>query len=225
MKILLADDHTLFRDALIEYMRRVDENIEILVADDFYQAYDVLCKDNQIDLTLLDFKMPGMDGLKGLEKIRKDFPDLPVTLLSGVAEEHHIRKALEMGARGFFPKTLSGKSLMKAIELILAGEKFLPINASTNQLQPSYYNGNSISSNGRGLSDQDQACLENDPGLTKREKEVLAFLVKGAPNKEIARELDLQIVTIKLHVRGICKKLNAKNRTQAALTAQKLDLV
>lgn len=225
MKILLADDHTLFRDALIEYMKRVDKDIHILVADDFHQAYDLLKEHKGVDITLLDFKMPGMDGLRGLEAIRKDFPDTPVTLLSGVAEEKHVKKALEMGARGFFPKTLSGKALMKAIELILAGEKFLPINSETNELQPSYFNGGTLKNSHEDLSEKAQKKQDSEHNLTKREKEVLGYLVKGAPNKEIARALDLQIVTIKLHVRGICKKLNVQNRTQAALKAQKLGLV
>ena len=225
MKILLADDHTLFRDALVEYIKRTNDTSEVLLAEDFYQARDILEKNDDIELTLLDFKMPGMNGLDGLKQIREKYPNSPVALLSGVAEEGHVRKAMEMGARGFFPKTLSGKAMMKAIELVLTGEKFLPIDENTNSIQSSYFNGPDKTY--QGLSDglQEGLGLKDDPKLTRREKEVLGYLVKGASNKEIARALDLQIVTIKLHVRGICKKLHAKNRTQAALTGQKMGLV
>lgn len=223
MKLLLADDHTLFRDALIEYIKRTDETTDIIIAEDYYEAEKLLNENTDIDLTLLDFKMPGMNGLDGLKQMKEKHPDIPVVLLSGVAEESHVRKAMEMGARGFFPKTLSAKAMMKAIDLVMTGEKFLPIDEKTNSIQPSYYNG--ANRTYEGFADSPQAMLSDDaPNLTKREKEVLGFLVKGASNKEIARALDLQIVTIKLHVRGICKKLNAKNRTQAALTGQKLGL-
>lgn len=225
MKILLADDHTLFRDTLVEFMRRSEYDNNVIIAEDYFQADKILREQTDIDLVLLDFKMPGMNGLEGLGKLKNDHPEVPVALLSGVAEEHHVKEAMNLGAIGFFPKTLSGKALMRAIDLVMAGEKFLPINKDTNKLQPSYYNGNGTSHDGMKDGEQEGLKKSDGPGLTKREKEVLGYLVKGASNKEIARALDLQIVTIKLHVRGICKKLNAKNRTQAALSAQKQGLV
>lgn len=223
MKILLADDHTLFRDALVEYMRRADDSNEILIAGDYYEARKVLEQHHDIDLTLLDFKMPGMNGLEGLKLIKEAYPDIPVALISGIAEERHVKKAMEIGAHGFFPKTLSGKALMKAIDLVLMGEKFLPVDHVKNSIQPSYYHGENES----GFRDGGQAhfMAGDDPGLTRREMEVMGYLAQGASNKDIARALDLQIVTIKLHVRGICKKLGAKNRTQAVLTAQRIGLV
>lgn len=242
MKILLADDHTLFRDALVEYMRRASEGNEILIAEDFYQAEKLLGEETDIDLVLLDFKMPGMNGLEGLKKIKENHPNAAVALISGVAEERHVKQAMELGARGFFPKTLSGKAMMKAIDLVMMGEKFLPVDHRSNLLQPSYYgdkddnsfhdtpaagNLNAASHDSAGLATtgDGQHMGGNLPNLTRREREVLGFLTRGASNKDIARALDLQIVTIKLHVRGICKKLNAKNRTQAALIAQKEGLV
>lgn len=232
MRLLLADDHTLFRDALIEYIRRTDEETDVVTAEDFYEAYQKLEDREDIDLILLDFKMPGMNGLDGLQKIRDSYEDVPVVLLSGVAEERDVRKAMELGARGFFPKTLSARAMMKAIELVLTGEKFLPLDENTNAIQSSYHRGKG-SGNGttngaaNGFAESEQEYFGQDCAdtLTRREREVLGYLVKGASNKEIARALDVQIVTIKLHVRGICKKLNAKNRTQAALTGQRMGLI
>lgn len=216
MKLLLADDHTLFRDALVQYVERAEQGAHIDTAKDLDDTYKLLEVSQDYDLVLLDLKMPGMHGLKGFERIRNDFPDVRVGLMSGVAEPSDVRKAMDLGSVGYFPKTLSGKALLTSIQLVLTGERFLPIDHEKNTIQASYY------------SDEDEslgAAAEGVIKLTPREKEVLGFLVHGAANKEIARELDLQVVTVKLHVRGICRKLGAKNRTQAALIAQQLNVI
>lgn len=121
-----------------------------------------------------------------------------------------------MGVCGYFPKTMSGRAMMQAIKDVLAGKPYIPKDHNTDEFLPSYY-GN----------DENKKALPDsaDIDLTPREMEVLSFLLEGAANKEIARALDLQVVTVKLHVRGICKKLGAKNRTQAALIARELGLV
>lgn len=212
MRLLLADDHTLFRDALVQYIERADPGSEVVTTKTFDEAYDVVEADQKFDLILLDLKMPGMKGLKGLEKIRQTHPDIRVALMSGLAEANDVKEAMDMGAAGYFPKTLSGQAMMKAIELVMTGERFVPIDHRTHMVTPSY------------ISDDPPKSLKLTPNLTPREKDVLEHLARGESNKEIARALDLQIVTIKLHVRGICKKLDVANRTQAALKAQEMGL-
>lgn len=217
MKLLIADDHTLFRDALVQYIERAEPAAEITVAKDFREAYAALKDNRDQDLVLLDLRMPHMNGLEGFRRLRMEFPGLKVALMSGVAEEHDVRAAMDLGAAGYFPKTLSGKALLRAVQLVLSGERFLPLDSETNAIMPSHY------------PDAEREKLiyqDNHPvTLTPRETQVLAYLSRGVSNKEIARELDLQVVTVKLHVRGICRKLGAKNRTQAALRARELGLV
>lgn len=212
MKLLLADDHALFRDSLVQYLVRAEPATQIHVAEDFPGVLEILKQSPDQDLVLLDLRMPGMHGLKGFETLREKFPDLKVALMSGIAEPEDVRRALAMGAAGYFPKTLSGKALLRGIQEVLAGEQYIPVDADSN-LMPSYFDD-------RG----EPAQKLNPVHLTPREKQVLRFLSEGASNKEIANALGLQVVTVKLHVRGVCKKLEAKNRTQAAIRAREMGL-
>ncbi len=235
MKILLADDHTLFRDALVQYLERDDPGIEIFIARDFYESSEILKKDPLFDLVLLDFRMPGMQGHEGLRVLKERYPDLQIGLMSGVAESEDIIKAMDMGAAGYFPKTLSGKALLQAIQLVLSGQCFMPLDNST-RMMPSYYadsakakeHAEETEDAGDGVAKAPNNLSSiktiHDIKLTAREEEVLGYLMKGQSNKEIARDLGLQVVTVKLHVRGICRKLNVKNRTQAAMQARELGL-
>lgn len=203
MRIILADDHVLVRDALKSYIERLADDATVLAVSSFPEAYSLAQQEVEVDLVILDLRMPGMNGLEGLTRMRGLRPRTPVVIMSGLARPQDISDALEAGAAGFFPKTLNGAALVSAVRLVLAGERFVP---STD-----HANG----------ADGGAAVVENEATstLTTREREVLDLLTKGLSNKEIARKLELQEVTIKLHVRGICRKLGAKNRTQAALRA------
>lgn len=220
MKIILADDHALFRDALTHYIERSHPEARMILTRDFHGVMEAMALDSAVDLVMLDLRMPGMNGLQGLEKLKKSYPNVPVVLLSGVAERADVQDAMALGASGYFPKTLSGKNMMQAIQKVLQGEKFLPIDYNTNAVMPSHFSdarqGIATVANG--------AAPRTDIVLTPREKEVLGYLLRGVSNKEIAAALDLQVVTVKLHVRGVCRKLGAKNRTQAALLAQQYGL-
>lgn len=229
MKLLLADDHTLFRDALVQYILRADPEANVSLAKDLYQAFDILEEDAQQDLVLLDLCMPGMDGMDGFKKMRDQYPDIPLALMSGIAEEEDVRRAIDLGAVGYFPKTLSGKALLQAIQLVLSGERFVPVDHESSNIMPSYRgDGRPKNSKAPFYGSQNstpQSKAAGDIDLTPREQDVLKYLALGISNKEIARELGLQVVTVKLHVRGICRKLDADNRTQAALKAHHLGLV
>ncbi len=216
MKLLIADDHTLFRDALVQYIERSDPNSTVALAKDLHEAMNILQSDPHQDLVILDLRMPGMNGMKGFEAIRTKFPENRVALMSGVAESEDVQNALELGAVGYFPKTLSGKALLSAIQQVVSGDKFIPEGEGAT-FMPSYYTDPPVSPKKKNGDAREQSVE-----FTPREGEVLSYLVNGASNKEIARALDLQVVTVKLHVRGVCRKLNAKNRTQAALMAREM---
>jgi len=222
MKILIADDHTLFRDTLFEYFKRAEPTADVTMVKDFYGAMESLEQHNKYDLILLDLQMPGMNGVSGFQEIHEKFPGHRVALMSGTADSNIVQQALDAGAVAYFPKTLSGKAMMSAIELVLSGQSFIPYEKKSDEVMESFY---ADPGNAHGSSSQSPPTSDHDFKLTPRENEVLAFLAKGASNKEIANALELQIVTIKLHVRGICRKLEVKNRTQAALKAKEFALV
>lgn len=195
MKILLADDHDLVRDTIAMYLSS-EGAAEVVVASDVSAAIGFFDKSAEFDLVLLDYNMPGMNGLAGFRKIKSLVGDIvPVAILSGSASAAVARDALEAGASGFLPKTLAPNEMMSAVQQIARGGVFVP-HEFLNKAQAKKF--------------------EN---LTERETDVLRRLCEGKSNKEIARDLDLQEVTIKLHVKTLCRKLDAKNRTQAAMIA------
>ena len=220
MRILIADDHNLVRDALKNYIERAESEAEVLTAATFGEALQIVENDDTLDLVILDLKMPGMHGCASIADVHAVRPRLPVAIMSGSAQPEDVTGALAHGGQGFIPKTLAGAALVSAIRLIIAGEVFVPpsmfgFGASAGVLSPSPSHDTGAA-NGNGL---------DRPALTQREREVLGHLSRGHANKEIARFLDLQEVTIKLHVRGICRKLGAKNRTQAVTRAMDVGLV
>jgi DNA-binding NarL/FixJ family response regulator len=199
MKILLADDQELVRDTIAAFLGR-EPDIEVAVAGDLPGALDMIRRDGPFDLILLDYMMPGMNGLSGLGTVRTLAKGKPVAILSGSAPRAVAEQALAEGAACFLPKTMSTRSLVAAVRFMAAGEVYAPM---------------------RMLAERDaEVPTVQGAHLTPREMDVLRRLCRGLPNKEIARELDLQEVTVKLHVKTLCRKINAANRTQAAMIAK-----
>ena len=221
MKLLIADDHTLFRDTLVQYIERAYPGAHVTLAKDFHETRKILEHEPDYDLVILDFMMPGMNGFEGLKYIRETYPDKPVAIMSGVAEPEDVRISLELGARGYFPKTLSGKMILGGIQQVLSGKPYIPTDEKNAQLIPAYYNDPKPASHhlkGRSeITPEEIRRILEGFGLTPRQREIVIYLARGETNQYIADSLNLKIVTVKLHVRSICRKLGAKNRTQAAL--------
>lgn len=211
MRVLIADDHPLVTDALTGYLKQINPDAEVVAAQTLDQALERLAEEASIDLVVLDLYMPGMQGLEGLTTVRSRYPDIPVVMISGIADRRQIMEALERGAVGFIPKELASAALIKALELVLAGEIYVP-----STLIP-----------GRGLREDSAgygraaAVEEGSPfsELTARERQVLALLLKGYSNKQIAQELGTKEITAAFHLRGVFRKLGVSNRTQAAAVA------
>lgn len=209
MRLLLADDHELLRDMLQSYLQQ-ESDIELSVAATIDDAISVLHAQPPFDLILLDYAMPGANGLQGLARLLS-LPDIPpVVLISGIASPDVARDAIGMGAQGFLHKSMSGRSLLHAIRFMAQGERFVPVDF----IFP---------------SDPPLADARSDPAsavsLTPRENDVLRALCAGKTNKQIALDLGLREPTIKLHVKTLYRRLGVNNRTQAAMVARSRGLI
>jgi len=200
MRILIADDHDLVRETIGVFLQK--EGIETVEsAGTLSEALNMVSNSMAYDLVLLDYNMPGMDGLSGLERMLKKNGGNPVGIISGTASRDIADATIKLGGAGFVPKTLGARSMVMAVKFMAAGEVYLP------------------------ATFMQQAEDAPKAGLTVRERDVLRGICAGLSNKEIARECDIQEVTVKLHVKTLCKKLDARNRTQAAMYGRDLNLI
>ena len=208
MRVLLADDHKLVRDALAFYCTRLAEDVEVLQAETYGEAEALAGNADALDLIILDLNMPGGTGFDGVDAMRKRRPDTPIVILSGSIRHQDMTDAFDHGANGYMPKTLGGDAMLNALRLVMSGEKFIPA---------------ALYEEGGGEEATDGLPADSPlRNLTPREQDVLKQLIEGKANKEIAAVLDLQVVTVKLHMKGILRKLGAANRTHAVKIA--LDL-
>lgn len=229
MRILVADDHALFRDILSEYIKKAAPEADVLIAASLTEAVDILEEKNQeIDLVVLDILMPGMSGLQGITLVKHKFPKTKVAIISGTIESDKAKEAMELGAVGYFPKTLSAASFIPAIRLVLSGQQYLPTDLSApGRIMRSYYGNKDTDATtpsrmaSYAVHEQAAAWNSNDPEATKlsslsrREKEILELVSKGLKNKEIGDQLGIEESTVKQHMRKIFEKLGVRNRTEA----------
>lgn len=205
-KLLVADDHPLFRQAMhvaIEGLESHEAHV-VLEASSIDEVQAVLDDEEDLDLVLLDLRMPGMDGFAGLVELRRKFPSLPVVIVSAAEEQAIIREAMALGAVGFIPKTLSRSEICRALERILRGETYVPATCA-----------------GPSDGEDDGAGrAERIASLTPQQLKVLKLVAQGKPNKIIAYELDIAETTVKAHITVILRKLGVFSRTQAVLAAR-----
>jgi len=197
MKLLVADDHDLIRDMFVQLIQELAPDLEVYHAGTLPEALEVARKNAELNLVLLDLRMPGMNGLSGLRIMRDARPDVPVIIMSGDADSETARMALQAGAAGFIPKTMRAPAMINAVRLVLSGGRYIPEQV---------------------IQSAEPSARDTVPGfesLTPRELEVLRQLIKGQSNKEIGRELQLSEVTIGLRLRSIYRKIGVKSRAQA----------
>lgn len=206
-RVLIVDDHPLFRDALKASLATTFSPDRIGEAAGLDQLNAILEKDADYDLVLLDLKMPGVQGLSGLVYLRAQFPAVPVVIVSGTEDPAIIRRALDLGASGYIPKSTPADQIRKAVSAVMDGDIWAPEAAAM-------------------ASERDR---ENDElarriaTLTPQQVRVLMMLREGLLNKQIAYKLNVSEATIKAHVSAILQKLGVDSRTQAVIAAGRID--
>ncbi|PRY80153.1 DNA-binding NarL/FixJ family response regulator [Yoonia maritima] len=203
MRVLIADDHELLRDTLVMFLEN-GNGMEVAAVGTLDAAHVRIKDDPHYDLILLDYNMPGMNGLSGLSKTLVLDGGQRVALISGEATREIAEQALEAGAAGFVPKTLPAKSMINAVRFMAMGEQYAPLDFMT--------------------SAEESPTNALAAKLTARELDVLKGVTEGKSNKEIARDLDITEPTVKLHMKTLFRKVDATNRTQAALIAREAGL-
>lgn len=226
MKILLIDDHALFREGVALLLRPLVEPLEVVEAGSCEDGFSQLSAHPDVDLILIDVELPGLSGLEGVVRLREDHPEVPVVVMSSSDDKDTVLAALDAGAMGFIPKSSTSSVMIGALRLILAKGIYLP---------PTAFMGN----RGAGLPTQAPVPLpaispagavageSRSPaelGLTPRQADVLYLLLQGKSAKLISRDLDLSLSTVKAHTSAVLRALNVTTRTQAVLAAGRLGL-
>jgi DNA-binding NarL/FixJ family response regulator len=200
MRILVVDDHPLIQVALKHVLEELDDSLELFQSHDAGAARSVLAVSPDVDLIVLDLTLPGCDGFEFLLELRRDWPGIPVLVLSATHDRATIESALDKGAMGFIPKTANAQLLLAAMRLVLAGGVYVPTETGGfDELRPR------------------PAAKPSELGLTLRQADVLKLLVQGKPNKLICRDLRLSEGTVKVHVSAILRALNVHTRTQVVI--------
>ena len=207
LRLLVVEDHALVRMGLVGLLGGVEKDVNVYEAANFEMALAVLDSEGDFDLLLLDLALPGIDGFAGLDILRRRYPAMPVVVVSAFDDASTINRVINLGASGFIPKAYSGEALLAAVGEVLAGNIFRPQGqfaaARMDDVVPvPPHQGN---------------VQPEEIGLTVRQSQVLALMVRGLSNRDIADQLELTEGTVKIHVTAIFKTLGVNSRTQAMI--------
>jgi DNA-binding NarL/FixJ family response regulator len=207
-RFVIADDHPLFRGALREAVTGLFQHVEIGEAGSFEDVAKLLESGGEVDLILLDLNMPGVRGFSGLMYLRAQYPSVPIVVVSANDDPTVIRRCMDLGTSGFIPKTLGIEEMRAAIKRVLEGGVWTPPDVDL----------------GAGADTETANLLARLASLTPQQVRVLMMLSEGLLNKQIAYELGVSEATVKAHVSAILQKLGVESRTQAVITAAKIEL-
>ncbi len=206
-QFVIADDHPLFRDALKQTLAGMFPDSNLQVAGSLDELIAIIENHEDVDLILLDLKMPGVQGFSGLIYLRAQFPNVPVVIVSANEEPQVVRRALDLGASGYIPKSSSLDDMHGALKSVLEGQLVVP---------------EGIDLDAAGDAETD-AIVERMATLTPQQVRVLMMLQEGLLNKQIAFEISVSEATVKAHVSAILQKLSVESRTQAVIAANRID--
>ncbi|MDH3335327.1 MAG: response regulator transcription factor [Rhodospirillaceae bacterium] len=205
MRILIADDHKLFRAGLVLVLKQLGDDLDISEAGTGSEAIEIATADPCPELILMDLDLPGMNGLEALSAINEVNADIPIVILSAMEDQVTISRAMELGARGYIPKSASGDVMINSLKLVISGGVCMPP--------------------GFGENGEKNKSQSGTPNLTRRQLEVLRLMATGNSNKEIASELGISENTVRVHISAIITALDATNRTEAAYSAMRIGLI
>ena len=208
MKILIADDHALFRDGLALYLEKLAPDVVIAQAGSYSQMFKLLASDDKIDFVFFDFEMNDMSWQEALEILKQNSNKTSFVIISGAEDNRTIKTILASGAKGYIPKRSDAKVLNNALRLILDGGTYVPPNLIENIAS------NPLNSKNSGTKN-----------LTYRQSQVLDLIAQGKSNKQIAFDMGVSESTVKLHINALLRSLHVSNRTQAVITAQKMGII
>ena len=213
MKFLVIDDHALVREGLRHVLESLNDGVTVLEASNAAEAYALAEQHADLDLVLLDLKLPGVGGFAAMKELHRRHIALPVVIISGSEDTASVVAALKMHAAGFIPKSSARAVMLQALRLVLAGGVYIPSQALA--FAGLDHPGES--------SNRDAASIEK-PALTDRQREVLGLIAQGKPNKIIANELSISEATVKAHGSDIMRALKVTNRAQAGAAARVLGI-
>ena len=219
LKILIADDHPLFREGLSRLVTELDPETRSIEAGDFPDAIRSAREEGPFDLILTDLRMPGMDEFAGVRTLREAAPSVPIVVVSGFETRANLERALEAGAQGFLPKSAPQSVMLNALRLVMLGEIYVPPSLFSSEASPTELVAASLDT-----SRSAQEARANIDMLTQRQLGVLTLIGQGMSNRDIADRLTISEGTVKVHVGAILKTLGVSNRTQAALLATELGI-
>ncbi|WP_371193008.1 LuxR C-terminal-related transcriptional regulator [Glaciecola sp. SC05] len=209
LKFLVADDHPLYREALISALQNNFEKARYFEADSLDTTVSNLNRHRAMSMILLDLNMPGCENFYGLLRVRQRFPDIPVAIISATETISVVSQAMEFGAVAYIPKTTKTADVVEAIKLVLKGETWLPAKFRDSVAL---------------VHDEIIDVAEQVRGLTPKQFRVLRLVRKGLMNKQIAEQLSVTEATVKAHISSIFKQFNVKSRTQILIKIEKLQL-
>ncbi|MCB1684868.1 MAG: response regulator transcription factor [Pseudomonadales bacterium] len=203
MKYLIADDHALYRDGLAHLLSSLDAAAQLIETWDFPETLVQAQSNPDIGLLLLDLRMPGMQGMQSVRELISRAPGIPILVISAVEDPEEMQQVLQAGVSGYIPKSETANLMRHAIQLVLGGGVYVPLTLLHALQEP--------------------AVQHNQ--LTPRQMDVLKLMVGGSNNKEIARDLNLSVATVKAHLGAIFRTLDVSSRAQAMVKAGRLGLL
>ena len=211
IKVLIADDHKLFRQGLISLMKTREDLVEVIGEAETGEDAVRLAEQLHPDVVLMDIYMPHGDGLNATKEIRERFPGIAVVILTASENDEHLYEAVKLGVSGYLLKSLDAKELFELLAGIIEGEAAMTRSMATRLL--------------KGVAKRLMDGAKGEEALTERELIVLRLVASGASNPKIAEKLSISVNTVKSHLKNILSKLQLENRTQAAAYAVKSGLV